>query len=154
MKKKKKKKKGYGLFERAMNNCGKRNFKGSSPHYTSFQNNTLEPSPTSYRTWCTKPTHPLLIHCHTPTSWGPPTSLEHQSPLILPYLMSTNFLHNACISIANLHNHLASKAQLNWSMFLTPNPPEFFGVHTFDQFTRWNWNSSLIPPQRKFLWSF
>jgi hypothetical protein len=101
-----------------------------------------------------KASHPLLIHFQTPTPKEPPTSLEHHPPLVLPYLKSTTFLQKASLFKAYLHNHLPIKALLNITIFLTPSPLETFEEQIVRQLTKWNLNSSPIPPQRKSLWSF
>jgi hypothetical protein len=92
---------------------------------------------------------PLLICFQTPTPNVYVTSLEHQPPNMLSYLVSITNLHNASLSIAYRHSHFPKKAWLNWIKFLTPNPPDFIGVQILAQFTKWNLNSSPIPLHKK-----
>jgi len=126
----------HTLLHPIRNISRKRVFRGTSPHHTSCQNKTFEPFPTSYLTWATKASYPLLIHFQTPTPKEPPTSLVHQPPLILLYLISTTFLQRASLFKANLHSHLPIKALINLIIFITPNPPETFDEQIVCQLTK------------------
>jgi hypothetical protein len=87
-------------------------------------------------------------------SKGPQTSLEHQLPLKLSYLISTTDLQKASLSVVYHHNHFLRRARLNWIRFLTHNSFDFIGVQFFYQFTKWNLNSLSNPPYRKSVRSF
>ena len=74
--------------------------------------------------------------------------------LNIPYLMSITCCQRWFVSMPYLHNHLPSRAWLNFLKFRTPNPPNFKGLHTWAQLTRLNlWDSSK-PPHKKPRWSF
>lgn len=75
----------------------------------------LGPSSTLY---LTKTPPYIFSHIH---SEGFATSLEHQPPPKLSYLVFTTDLYKASLSIAYRHNHFPRRALLNWIRLLTPN---------------------------------
>lgn len=129
-------------------------FRTVSPHYISWQNCVLTPSPTLNLAKPEKGSHHFLMFFHNPTPKAPIGSREHHPPYKQPNLESTATLHQASLSIPNRYNHLPNKAWLNINEFLIPSPPYEIGAQTFDQLTKWCLHSSPIPPHRKSPFNF
>ena len=132
----------------------------NSPHPQSCQKQTIVPYPTLNQIYL-KSSPPMLnvlpkahtmrkpINIRAPPTRAPPTPTLTISMFQIYHFSA--FRHRESVSTVYRHNHFTREVWLKVHNFLIPEHPCWIGLQMEFQLTKWNLNSSPIPPHKFFI---